>query len=959
MKKILLSALLLAGAGTASADLTNSGYYRAQNAESQRYAYLLDDKGSYNTHTSSADVQALELYSGFLRASSDPSTVFYFDIISSDANRGISTVNISGQGTSIHEFLDAYLKIWKQKVYNGKQSYLLYAEKSGMVKYLGDIRHTDVEKGYASADAKDNDRLWWFDPISASSSDSYFGIAPTLTAGNKYYHPFYADFDFNAYSSGMKFWTISKVENGVAVIKELSGVVPTGTPVIIECSNPLATDNRLNIGPSGTKADVSGNKLGGVYFNNDGNIHNNQTKYDKNTMRVLAVKNGKLTFETSSTLDFLPRNQAYLKVASGTPADVQVMTEAEYAEYLKQLEYEKNLISAITISPASASLEKGSSTTLTAATTPAKPSNPALTWTSSNPAIATVDAVGVVTAVAAGTTTITVASDNGVKATASITVTVAPASISLDKTSLSLEKGSSETLTATVGPADCTDKTVVWSSDKPAVATVDATGKVTAVGAGSAVITAKTTNGKTATANVTVSVSPAAISLDKASMTLEKGSSFNLTATVSPADCTDKTVTWSSDKPAVASVDATGKVTAVAAGAAVITATTSNGKSASANILVIVSPASIALDQSFVTLEKGSSVAVTATVGPDDCTDKTVTWSSERNSIATVDADGNITAVGAGQTVVTATTANGLTATVSVTVMVSPSVITLDTTAFSLEKGDFLTLVATVGPVDCTDKSVKWYSDNEEVAVVDADGTVTAVENGSAVITAETSNGVKAYASVTVTESPVTISLDETTFTLERGDSYTLTATVGPETSTDKSVTWTSDDPEVAVVDEDGTVTAVGIGYAVITASTFNGMTASAIVYVVVSPSGVELNTTAVDVIEDSRYQLVATVLPEDCTDKEVTWSSSDETVATVDFNGLVTVHRQGTAVITVETVNGLIAECTLTALSGVDQVLASPDAEIYDLHGRRVSSMQRGQIYIIRLNGSSLKVTN
>lgn len=877
MRKILLWALLLISVMPAFADYSGSGYYRTQNATSGRYAYLLDNTGHFDVSTSSADVLALALYSGFLRASSDPASVFRYTTISEDTKKGIFTVNIAGQGTSLYDFLEAYMKMMKFKAVDGKMAYLLYGEKSGMVKYLGDIRHTEVDEGYPSIDASGTDRYWWIDPLSDPSSDSYFGIAPTLNAGGKYYYPFYAAFDYNAYSSGMKFYIVSKVENGVAVLKPLSGVVPAATPVIVECSKPLATDNRLNIGPSGSKADVSGNKLGGVYFDNPMKTHFNRTKYNKDTMRILTMKDGKLAFHTPSDLEYLPRNQAYLKVASGTAKDLQVMTEEEYAKYVEQLEYEKNQISAITLTPASANVEKGATVTLTAKTTPEKPNNPTLTWTSSNSSVAKVDANGKVTGVATGSATITVSSDNGIKATATIKVIISPASISLDKTSVTIEKGSTSTLKATLTPSDCTEKNVTWTSDKTSVATVDSNGKVTAVGAGSAVITAKTSNGKTATAAVTVVVSPTSITLDKSSLSIEKGASATLTATVGPSDCTDKSVTWSSDNTSVATVDASGKITAVATGSAVVTAKTSNGKTATSKVTVIISPTSIALDKTDLTIERGTSATIKATLSPTDCTEKTLTWTSDNTAVATVGSDGKVTGVASGSAKITAKTSNGKTATAKVTVVVTPATITIDKTDISLNKGGRVTLKATVTPSDCDDMTVTWSSDNENVATVS----------------------------------------------------------------------------------ETGVVNAVGGGYAVIKATASNGLSATANVKVSVAATGIQLNVYYLDVFTDSQYQLIATVIPEDSTDSDLTWTSNDESVATVDANGLVSVLSEGKAVITVATPNGLTTSCRLNAVSGVDEILASPDVEIYDLKGNRVSSMQRGQVYIIRLNGSTLKVTN
>ena len=165
-------------------------------------------------------------------------------------------------------------------------------------------------------------------------------------------------------------------------------------------------------------------------------------------------------------------------------------------------------------------------------------------------------------------------SDDGVPDgwTAAIVVT----SVKLDKTELALTVGDAAVqLKASVAPDNATDKTVTWSSDKTSVATVDATGKVTAVAEGEATITAKAGD-KTATCKVTVKapvVAVTSVKLDKTELALTVGdAAVQLKATVAPDNATDKTVTWTSDKPAVATVDATGKVTAVAEGEATITA---------------------------------------------------------------------------------------------------------------------------------------------------------------------------------------------------------------------------------------------------------------------------------------------------------------------------------------------------------------------------------------------------
>ena len=153
--------------------------------------------------------------------------------------------------------------------------------------------------------------------------------------------------------------------------------------------------------------------------------------------------------------------------------------------------------------------------------------------------------------------------------------------VTLSQTELSLTEGNTAQLTATVKPDDATNKNVTWSSDDTSVATVDATGKVTAVSAGTATITVTTVDqSKTATCEVTVTAAPvpvSGVSLNKDSTSLTVGDTETLTATVKPEDATNKAVTWTSSNSTVATVDQNGVVTAVAPGTATITVTTQDG----------------------------------------------------------------------------------------------------------------------------------------------------------------------------------------------------------------------------------------------------------------------------------------------------------------------------------------------------------------------------------------------
>ena len=245
-------------------------------------------------------------------------------------------------------------------------------------------------------------------------------------------------------------------------------------------------------------------------------------------------------------------------------------------------------VTSVSVSPASLEMQVGGTATLNATVTPSDATARTVSWKSSNPAVVTVSGNGEISAKSAGSATVT-ASAGGKSGTSTVTVlsqAVAVTSVELTPSQLNISVGDSYTLTATVSPSDATDKTVTWTSSDPAVASVDG-GAVKGLKEGTATVTA-TAGGKKAECRVSVSrkeVPVDAVSLDKDELALYVGDSFTLTATVSPSDATDKTVTWTSSDPAVASVDG-GTVLAVAKGETTVTATSVNGMVASCQIIV-------------------------------------------------------------------------------------------------------------------------------------------------------------------------------------------------------------------------------------------------------------------------------------------------------------------------------------------------------------------------------------
>lgn len=228
--------------------------------------------------------------------------------------------------------------------------------------------------------------------------------------------------------------------------------------------------------------------------------------------------------------------------------------------------------------------------------------------------------------------------------------------ITLNNNTLELQLSGEETLLATINPVNTTDdKTLVWSTSDANTVSVDQNGKVTAVKAGTATITVTTSNNKQASCVVSVKSPITSVSLNTAKLLLAKGTQDTLVATINPVDTTDdKTLTWSTSDANIVRVDQNGKLTALNTGTASITVTTSNNMIARCEVSVDIPATSIALDKTNVTLTKGESTKVNATLNPVDSTSQaTWSWTSNDVLIATVDGNGNISGVSEGQTFIT------------------------------------------------------------------------------------------------------------------------------------------------------------------------------------------------------------------------------------------------------------------------------------------------------------------
>ena len=316
------------------------------------------------------------------------------------------------------------------------------------------------------------------------------------------------------------------------------------------------------------------------------------------------------------------------------------------------------------------------------------------------------------------------------------------------------------------------------------------------------------------------------------------------------------------DIPSEASLDTNGKLT-VDGGTLTQNGTVTGG--------VTYKVTGVSLDKNRLTLDVGGTATLAATVEPDEASIKNVTWSSENESVATVDTSGTVTAHSTGNATITATAADGsgekatCTVTVNAAATVHVTGVSLDKTSLELTEDETARLTATVKPDDATNKDVTWASSNNDVVTVDQNGNVKAVGAGTANITVTTVDQSKtATCEVTVTAATVSVTgvtLNKTSTSLYVGDTETLTATVEPSDATNRAVTWTSSDSTVATVDQNGLVTALARGTAVITATTADGgKTASCTVTVSryssgggSSSSSTSLSDRAIDDIQDAR----------------------------------------------------------------------------------------------------------
>lgn len=329
MKKILLVFITIILTTNIAAQLNGDGYYRVQNYVTKRYVYIIDNKGGVDIPTSRVDMGAIILWKDFEKAASDPASVIHIKNVKGAEH------DLYAQNTSTLDITGGY----HVKIRDNKDgTYMASGTAHGVTIYLSDVSKSSTPYGFMN-DGTGDYRKWHIIPIN-QDNDKYFGVKADVNSNGYYYTTMYANFPFSTTSPDTKVYTICNVKDNIAIIREETGDIAAGTPVIFRCNTNKPLDNKLDIHYSDVAA-IKDNCLQGTYYCNSEYNHINRVANNKTTMRVLGtMSNGELGFITADC-EYMPANKAYLVVSADTPQEIPIMTEDEYQVYLDNKQNEE------------------------------------------------------------------------------------------------------------------------------------------------------------------------------------------------------------------------------------------------------------------------------------------------------------------------------------------------------------------------------------------------------------------------------------------------------------------------------------------------------------------------------------------------------------------------------------------------------------------------------------------
>ena len=565
--------------------------------------------------------------------------------------------------------------------------------------------------------------------------------------------------------------------------------------------------------------------------------------------------------------------------------------------------------------------------------TPTDADNKKLKWTSLTPEIAAVTEDGIVTGLKMGTAQLKAETTDGSKIskTFNVEVTGLPVStISFPATPISVVKTKTGKIPVTVEPQAADNQKLSWSSSNTDIATVDANGVVTGKKTGSAMITAKTTDGSNVSASVKVTIEPLKVesmTFAAPKVSVVKTNHASVTLTLSSEQVDNKKMVWTSSDESVATVeqDMTATyplkaiVTAKKVGNATIKVEAQDGSGMSTTCEVEVYPLLVSgISAKTTSVVKTVPTKMDVTITPTEADNKKLKWTSLTPNVASVTEDGMVTGLKMGTAKLQAESTDGSNISKAFDVQVtglSVSSISLPKES-SIIKTDKQKLSYTVLPAASDNQTLKWSSNAPTIASVDeTSGVITAHKIGDAIITATTTDGSGISASTTIHVTPLKVSHISITKELSvlRTTMGQIETAIEPELADNKTLKWTSDNENIATVTQKGVVKGMNVGTANITATTTDGSNVSATCKVTVTPVTIDLSTKTINLRKgDSYAEQTVNVLPENYEHRDVSWSSSDNGVASVNASGIITAVKPGITTIkyALDYDNNISSEC-------------------------------------------------
>ena len=342
---------------------------------------------------------------------------------------------------------------------------------------------------------------------------------------------------------------------------------------------------------------------------------------------------------------------------------------------------------------------------------------------------------------------------------------------------------------------------------------------------------------------------------------------------------------------------------------------------------------SLSFAQDEVSVKIGESINLIVTIKPSELSSSKLIWKSSNSKIVSVDENGKIKGLVSGKAVITVTSSNGKKATCQVEVVkdeVNVKKIRLVPNRSSIDVGKMTQIVALIEPKNATNRDLVWTSSDTKIATVDSKGFVKGLKEGTVTITAKTKDG-KVIANVTIKikskEMPKQIeslSFSQDNVSVKKGDTQKLIVTIKPSELSSSKLTWESSDKNIVTVDSNGNIKGINVGKATITVTSSNGKKATCTVNVTTDEIKVDeiiLTPTESTITEGDTAQIIAEIKPENATNRDLVWESSNPAVATVDSKGFVKGLKNGVVTITAKTKDGkVVASVELTIEKEIEE---------------------------------------